>query len=678
MGVTSQADRLISVTTPLGPDVLLLHGFTGSERLSAPFVYHLDLLADEDEAGKVDPMNLIGKPMTVKLQLEDGKPRHFNGIVRRFSQGDPDFRFHTYRAEVVPKLWLLTLKTNTRIFQQMTIPDILKKVLTGVDVDYQLTGKYEAWDYCAQYRETDFNFVSRLMEEEGIFYFFKHTDGQHKMVIADSNQAFADNPHQSEIRYAPAVGHGRDDEDAITNWEGSKQMRSGKNTLWDHCFELPGKNLEATTPTMHAVGGNDKLEVYDYPGGYSKRFDGITSGGGEQAGSLQKIFSENKAISKIRMQEEESTHEQYYASSMVRGLMPGSKFSLSGHQSQDGSYVLTSVEHVAAQSPDYVSNKLLHNPYSNSFTCIKSGSVYRPPRAARKPFVQGLQTAVVTGPAGQEIFTDKYGRVKVQFPWDREGKNDENSSCWLRVSQPWAGKQWGAVFLPRIGHEVVVAYLEGDPDQPIIIGSVYNADNMPPYALPANMTQSGVKTRSTLGGSPDNFNELRFEDKKGDEHIYFHAEKNFDRHVENDDREYIGHDQLNTIQNHRTEFVKDGNETIVIEAGNRSITVGKGNQTTEIKQGNREATIGMGNDTLSIKMGNQTTKLDLGKSETEAMQSIELKVGQSSVKLDQMGVTIKGMMIKIEGQIMVDIKGLILKEAGTALVQIQGGITLIN
>jgi type VI secretion system secreted protein VgrG len=293
-------------------------------------------------------------------------------------------------------------------------------------------------------------------------------------------------------------------------------------------------------------------------------------------------------------------------------------------------------------------------------TCIPYGSKFRPARVTPEPTVQGPQTAIVVGPKGEEIFTDKFGRVKVQFHWDRLGKKDDNSSCWVRVAQPWAGKNWGAIFIPRIGQEVVVDFLEGDPDQPIIIGSVYNALQMPPYDLPANKTQSGLKTRSTKNSGSANFNELRFEDKRESEDIYFHAEKDFHRVVEHDDDLQVGNDQTIVIQNNRTENVKKGDETITIE------------------KGNRETTIKVGNETLTISTGNQTTKISLGKSETEAMQSIELKVGPSSIKLDPTGVTIKGMKIMIEGQVQVDVKGVITNINGSAMVNIKGGITMIN
>jgi type VI secretion system secreted protein VgrG len=352
-----------------------------------------------------------------------------------------------------------------------------------------------------------------------------------------------------------------------------------------------------------------------------------------------------------------------------------------------------------------------------------------------KPVVHGTQPAIVVGNPGDEIFTDKYGRVRVQFYWDRDGQNNADSSCWVRVGTPWAGQQWGMIHIPRIGQEVIVAFYEGDPDQPIIVGSVYNFRTMPPYTLPDNKTQSGIKSRSSLQGSADNFNEICFEDKKGSEFIYIRAEKDQINTTENDETAWVGHDRWREVDNNdtlivgngqtddgsqkiqiykdRTETVKTGNETVTIEQGNRTVTVKQGNDKHEvsqgkrdvivmsddthevkqgnrsvlvdqgndshdIKMGNRDVKIEMGNDSLKISMGNQTTKLDLGQSSTEAMQAIELKVGQSSVKLDQMGVTIKGMMISVEGQIQTQVKGLMTQINGDAMLQAQGGITMIN
>ena len=664
--IFTQHKRVIKITTPLGPDVLLLAGFSGQEAISSLFQFHLDLLAENRRQINFD--ELLGKKVAIEVMLPDDKIRCFNGCLSSFSQGARDQRFTRYRAEMVPQFWFLTRNAQSRIFQHLTVPDILKKVLQGVDVAYELKGNYQPRDYCVQYRESDFNFASRLMEEEGIYYFFKHAADSHKMVLADTPQSHVD---LGKIPYEE-LGGGTRTEERMHRWEKIQDLRSGKVTLWDHCFELPGKHLEAEKPVIDSVsagtvthklkvGGNDKFEIYDYPGGYAQRFDGVDAGGGDSAGDLQKIFEDNKRTVGIRMQQETVPALVINGASNCRHLVSGYKFTLANHFNANGAYVLTSISHVAQQGVGVGGNAADGDShYSNVFTCIPFALPFRPLCSTPEPFVHGSHTATVVGPAGEEIFTDKYSRVKVQFHWDRQGKNDADSSCWVRVGTPWAGKQWGMIHIPRIGQEVIVDFLEGDPDQPIIVGSVYNAEQMPPYKLPDNKTQSGIKSRSSLHGGADDFNELRLEDKKGSEDIYFHAQKDFHRMVENDDDLKVGHDQTIEIKHDRTETVKEGNEKVTIAQGNRNVE------------------ISMGNDTLKIKMGNQQTNIDLGKSETEAMQSIELKVGQSSVKLDQMGVTIKGMMITIEGQIQVQVKGMMTQIQGTAMLQEQGGIIMIN
>ncbi|HWB07619.1 MAG TPA: type VI secretion system tip protein TssI/VgrG [Pirellulales bacterium] len=689
----SQTNRPISVTTPLGKDKLLLVGFSGSEAISRPFSFQLELKADNKNQQDIAFDKLLGQKITVQLTQADNKPRYFSGICSRFSQGEKGTIFTAYRLEIVPQFWLLTHVSQSRTFQQLSVPDILKQVLTGLDVTYELQGTFEKRDYCVQYRETDFNFASRLMEEEGIYYFFKHSADGHKMVLANTPQSHSDMPGPSKVVFETVESGHPHDEDRIYVWEKSQELRAGKCTLWDHCFELPHQHLDAQKPVQESlqvgkvthklkVGGNDKLELFDYPGEYAQRFDGINPSGGEQSSEVQKIFKDNTRTVEIRMQEEALSSLVINGASGCRQWTSGFKFTLDRHFDGDGQYVVTSVQH-SAQQGSYRSDETSFH-YQNTFTCIPAALPFRPPRVTPKPFVQGTQTAVVVGTSGQEIFTDKYGRVKVQFHWDRQGKSDANSSCWVRVGSIWAGKGWGAVHVPRIGQEVIVAFEEGDPDRPIIIGSVYNADMMPPYTLPDNMTQSGIKSRSTLQGGPDNFNELRFEDKKGSEQVYFHAEKNFDRVVENNDTLKVGSDKADDgsqtieIWKDRTETVKQGNELVTIEQGNRTVNVNTGNDSHNIKTGNRSVVINMGNDSLAIKMGNQTTKLDLGASSTEAMQSITLKVGQNSITIDQMGVTIKGMMVTVEGQIQTAIKGVMTQVQGSAMTQIQGGITMIG
>lgn len=717
MSTYTQKNRPLTVTTPLGKDVLLLTELSGGEALSQ--LFHFKLTAIVKNGTDVAFDKLLGQNITASVELPGGpgKLRHFSGICSRAVEGVREVEFTTYYLEVVPQAWLLTRKAQSRIFQHKSVPDILKKVFEGFDVTYELQGSFKPRDYCVQYRETDFNFATRLMEEEGIYYFFKHSAGSHKMVLANSPQSHSEIPEKSKVTYETLAAGELRDEDRVFHWEKAQELRAAKYVVWDHSFELPHQHLDAESTIIDSVaagkvnhklklGANGKLELYDYPGEYAQRFDGVDSGGGDRPADLQNIFQDNKRVAEIRMQEEAVPSLVINGSGGCRNFTAGHKFTLEKHFNADGQYVLASVQHSASFHGDYRSDGGESFVYRNSFSCFPVALPYRPPRNTPKPIVYGTQTAVVVGQPGDEIFTDKYGRIKVQFHWDREGKKDGNSSCWVRVGTTWAGKQWGAIHIPRVGQEVVVAFQEGDPDQPLVIGSVYNAEQMPPYKLPDNKTQSGMKSRSTLKGTPENFNELRFEDKKGEEEVYFHAEKDFNRVVENNDTLKVGFekkgkgDQSIEIHNNqktiignsksddgsqtievwkdRTETVKTGNEKVTIEKGNRSIFVDTGNDEHQIKKGNRSVKIDMGNDSLLIKMGNQTTKLDLGKSETEAMQSIELKVGQSSIKIDQTGVTIKGMMVKVEGTIQTDIKGLMTNVNGSAMCAVKGGLTMIN
>jgi type VI secretion system secreted protein VgrG len=601
----------MTVSTPLGKDTLLLVGFSGHEGISQLYSFQLDLIAENKTDVAFD--KLLGQKVTVTQVLPKGKKRYFNGLCSRFMQGARDDKFTAYQMEIVPQFWLLTRRVQSRIFQHISVVDILKKVLTGLDVTYEINGSFAPRDFCVQYRESDFNFASRLMEEEGIYYFFKHADGSHKMVLANTPGSHPDMPEGSKFIFERHLG-GTRTEERIDQWQKVQELRSGKYTLWDHCFELPHKHLEADKTIQESVaagkvnhklkvGGNDKLEIYDYPGAYAQRFDGIDKGGGEKPADVQKIFEDNKRTVGIRMQEETVPGLVIQGGSNCRNLVSGHKFTLERHFNADGPYVVTSIQHSGRMNANYRSGAADAFEYRNTFTCIPAALPYRPLRTTRKPVVDGTQTAVVVGPAGEEIFTDKYSRVKVQFHWDREGKNNADSSCWVRVSTLWAGKQWGVIHIPRIGQEVIVDFLEGDPDQPIIMGSVYNADQMPPYGLPGSKTQSGIKSRSSLQGSPVNYNEIRFEDKKGSELVTVHAEKDQSIEVEHDEAHWVGHDRKKTIDHDETTHVKhdrtetvDNNETITVH-GQRKETVDK-NETITIHQ-NRTETVDQ-NETISV------------------------------------------------------------------------------
>jgi len=477
------------LTAQIGAETFLLSTFTGEEALSQLFSYKLELFAENDRDIPLDA--LVGRSASVNVALADGSVRYFNGIAKRISQGARGKTYTSYRAEVVPSQWLLTRTQRSRIFQEKGVPDILRQVLGSANVEFRLAAPYEPRNYCVQYRETDFNFASRLMEEEGIFYFFKHSQAGHTLVVGDDASAYADVPGSHDIPFDPS-GASRDTAPVIFAWEKVQELRSGKVTLRDHNFQLPDENLEGSAliresvrvgQVTHAlrVAGNDGLEIYDYPGGYAKRFDGIDGGGGSQPGEIQKLFAAAQRAAVIRMDEEALPSITINGSSNTRQLGSGERFGLVGHPNGDGPYVLTSVRHGARVSDPQGGPKAFH--YENDFTCIPEALAFRPSRSTPKPIVHGSQTAVVVGPAGEEIFTDKYGRVKVQFFWDRDGKKDEHSSCWIRLSEQYSGNG-GITWVPRIGQEVIVDFLEGDPDQPLVTGSVFNPQHMPPLPWP--------------------------------------------------------------------------------------------------------------------------------------------------------------------------------------------------
>ncbi|MCY7344958.1 MAG: type VI secretion system tip protein VgrG, partial [Pyrinomonadaceae bacterium] len=531
---TTQQNRLLSISTPLGEDFLLINRLTATEEISSLFEYEVELLHEEEkpgfEATPIDAKKLLGQAVAIEINQRDGTQRLLGGMITRFSQGHRDIRFSYYYATIVPYVWLLTQISQSRMFQHLSVPDILKKVFTGFEVSYELQGSYKPRNYCVQYRETDFDFASRLMEEEGIYYFFQHTDGKNKMIVADTPQSHPDCPAKSDIPFALKV---TDEEDFITSikkWQNDHQLQTGKVSFWDFNFQAPSKKLDATQPTIFKVADNEKLEVYDFPAGYARKYDDIDRGGGERS-DVQNVFDDKTKRAEIVMQSLDSQYRIISGNSDCSSLTSCYRFKFFNHPTaeQNGQYVVTSVTHEAEQNPTYTTDDDVERPYNNSFTCIAHGKgapPFRPVQKVRKPTVQGSQTAIVVGPAGEEIFTDKYGRVKIQLHWDREGQDNSDSSCWVRVAQAWAGNGWGMMFIPRIGMEVIVHFLEGDPDQPIITGCVYNPSTMPPYTLPDEKTKMTIKSNSSKGGG--GFNEFRFEDKKGSEQIFTHGEKDQD------------------------------------------------------------------------------------------------------------------------------------------------------
>ncbi|HLJ86718.1 MAG TPA: type VI secretion system tip protein TssI/VgrG [Candidatus Angelobacter sp.] len=646
--------RLLEVTTPLGANALLIEGLTGNEAVSDTFEFRLDLLAEA--AKPINIKDLLGKAVSVSLVADVNETkRYFHGIVSRISQGAKEERFIHYEAVVVPWLWLLGLKSESRIFQDKTVVDIIKAVfdeLKGAfpDVNYRdaTTGNHLALDYCVQYRESNFNFVSRLMEQEGIFYFFEHSQDKHTLVFADSNSAIVDCQGKSQVMYADG-GIG-EREGIITKWQRQIEMRSGKYSMRDHHFQLPDDKLEVSEPAKESFPGSSSLEFYDYPGEYGLRFKNPDQ-------RLGQVADEGRKMVRIRMEEDEILGQVVQASSTRRNLANMHKFSLTKHFSDNGAYIITELKHKMDQLPSYFSGKPAPEiPYSNTFKCVSAKATIRPRRTTPKPLVGGPQTATVAVKAGEESWLDKFGRVRVQFHWERKGKNNETSACWVRVAQPWAGGSWGAHFWPRVGQEVVVEFLEGDPDRPIVTGSVYNKANMPPYTLPDNYTRSGIISRSSKGGATANFNELRFEDKKGQEQIFLNAEKDMDHRVEHDHREWVGNNQhlvvkaaqIQLIEGDKHEHIKaahvekiEGNASRDLTGDHKESVGGK----ISLKVGGAQHhTVG---SVYTLKAGDEVHLSAGTKIIIEGGSQVSIKGAGGFVDIGPAGVTIQGTMVKI-------------------------------
>ncbi len=615
-----QTHRLIAVTTPLGEDELVIRRMSGTERMSRLFEYELELYSKDIDIKYED---LLGGSATVRVELESGETRYFNGHISRFSLVGQEGLHYTYQAILKPWLWFLTRTADCRIFQEMKVPDIIKQVCRDhglTDFKDELTGSYRTWEYCVQYRETDFNFISRLMEQEGIYYFFIHENGKHELVLADGLSSHKPTADYESVPYFPPENAGRRKRDHIDSWSISKQVQPGAYALNDFDFKAPKKGLisAANDEKKHEAAS---FEVYDYPGEYSENSDGDT-------------------YARARIDELHAQYEIVSGGGDVRGLSTGALFSLTDYprDDQNREYLLLSANYDISSDALEGGNGADEEIFRCSFSAIDSKQQYRSPRSTPKPIVQGLQTAIVVGASGEEIHTDKYGRIKVHFHWDRYGKADDTDSCWIRVAQMWAGKKWGSMYIPRVGQEVIVDFIEGDPDRPIVTGRVYNGDCMPPYDLPANKTMSTTKTNSSKGGQ--GFNEIRFEDKKGKEQIFMHAEKDKDTRIKNTEQKWVGNKKHLIIEKDEFEHIKEDKHLTVDGDQNEKV---KGTVSRDIAMDLQEkvgknAALDAGME-VHIKAGMKVV--------IEASAQISLKVGGNFIDINPGGVFIKGTMVMI-------------------------------
>lgn len=678
----TQANRPASFKTELADDAVVLCGFRGEEHLSRPFTIYAEL-SSKDPA--IDMGALIGKPAGIRLNLGSKGTRFFHGYISKMTQLPGDDSGARYEVVMVPWLWLLTRTSDCRIFQEMSAIDIIEEVFrTAGFTDYRnkLSGTPAKREYCVQYRETTFNFVSRLMEEEGITYYFVHEEDRHYLVLADSPSSHAPVTNFEKVEWHP-TSRGDHRLDTLREWFTECQLQPGKYAHRSYNFKKPRVDLEASAEFPDTMGGKD-LEIFDYPGAFE------SMDAGEKAAS-------------VRVEEMGAAQDLVRGAGNVMGLGAGCTFELAGHPRTDQNveYLVTGISYRFEQSQYTTGAADGAPPFQCELTAIPADRQFRPQRVTTKPLIKGPQTAFVSGKSGEEIWVDKYGRIKVLFHWDRYGKPDEKSSCWIRVSSAIAGKKWGGVALPRVGQEVVVEFLEGDPDQPLVTGSVYNETALPPYPLPDQKTITTFKSNSSKGGG--GFNEIRFQDKKGEEQLFVHAEKNQDIRVKNDCFEWIGasrhlivkKDQLEKVENNRDETIGGEHKTKIGKDRHLKV-VGK-----EAKEVGGSHSFTVKGDVIEVFKANHSEQvtsdyfLKADNIVIEGQSSITIKVGGSSIAIGPDGIAIKSSaIIKIEAGATMDLKAnapLTMQSSamaelkspmttvkGDGMLTLKGGLVMIN
>jgi len=633
---TPPAHRPVTVSTPAVEEGLLVSRMNGTEQLSRLFQMDLDLLL---EGGQIALEDVLGQPMTVHLQLPDDETRHISGIVSRFCYTGNSGRYALYQATLRPWLWFLTRSADCRIFQDKTVPDIIMQVFRDhgfSDFEDALTGTYRTWDYCAQYRESAFNFVSRLMEHEGIYYYFRHEEDRHHLVLADSCAAHQSRPGYEQVPFRPfEEGRGRE-RGTVFRWSIAREVQPGGYALKDFDFERPRADLSVRS-SASAGGPHPEFEIYDYPGEYSQSDDG-------------------DHYARTRMEELQTQVLQTQGTTDAPGLGAGTLFELIDHprENQNCEYLIISASFDVQSAPYESGQEGGEEPeYTCSFTVVESRESYRPPRITPKPVVPGPQTAIVVGKSGEEIWTDEIGRVKVQFHWDREGAMDESSSCWIRVSQPWAGRGFGTVAVPRVGQEVIVEFLEGDPDRPIITGRVHNPVQKPPFPLPSRAMVSGTRSSSLEGDG--GYNEISLDDTGGEEMITVHARRDMETTVEHDQKAWIHEDRhmvvkrdhCNTVERDRHASVQRDELREISRDYNRKVG---GKEAVEVSD---SRSITVQGDVIEVFNANHSEQvtgdcyIKARNTVIEATGGLTIKAGGSFITVNASGVAISGPLVMV-------------------------------
>lgn len=641
-GGAADGGRLLSLTTTLAAGTLDPIGFHAEEALGEPFTLAIEAVSDRQT---IDPDTMLFKPVCLAV-TQAGVVRYFHGLVRSFAaSGMPVRGRWAYTLQVVPRLWFLSQTADCRIFQNQSVADILTTLCGKVSqaLTLRIFGTRTPREYVTQYNETDYDFLRRLMEAEGYHFHFEHAADEHTLVVSDGNNGFPASP-------VPAfdVVHEGGGTDVFSHWQSSLATAHGKVSLQDYDPVKPTARPAGQQATTLGAAGAALREVFGWP-------------------ALAMVAADVTARARIMIEASEVAAELREGVGENHTLSAGSRFTLA-KDPFDGSaskeYVVRRVSH--AGHDDTTVNSAAVPSYGNRVAAFPSATPWREPIRTPRPVMAGVYGAIVLGASGEEIHADNLGRIKVQLFFDHRADTVSDKAVWARVMQPWAGNTWGWQHLPRVGTEVAVSFMDGDPDRPVVMGGLYNAAMMPVFPIPGEQTKSGLRTRSTRSGSTATCSELSFDDTKGSEMVLLHAEKDMTREVENDDKTTIDHDQTLLVKNDRTHTV---NQKETTEVGD--------SQTNTIKNG-RTTTIDAGGDALTVKMGDLTIDVKMGAVSITAMREIKLVVGSNSVVVDQKGVTVKGTMVSVEGSVKTDVKGLMTSVNGDAMLTLKGGITMIN
>jgi type VI secretion system secreted protein VgrG len=672
----SATATLLSLTSPAGDGALIPTRLVASERISALFRFEIDATGG---ITPIDPVSMLNKPASLALNHGGTTTRYFSGIVGEFGQTGPAGTLDIpYRLVLVPQLVETDLAADCRMFFNKSASDILK-ILFGeagvTDVAFRLLSEASVRPAVAQYNETTLHFATRLMEEEGWFYFFVHSAGGHTLVVTDSNAGFD--------TVAVTLQHGGIDlADILADWRTPTALGPGQVSLADYDPNAPSKKLSGQKATVLKHAGTSSREMFHWP-------------------ALTDNTSVIGDLAKRRMEAEEAQVALVHGAGASGLLFAGGKFNYQAPGGATVAYVVREILHEA--SDDRRRSGTGSESYANRFSAFPNAVPWRERMATARPRMEGVHTGIVLAPSGDEIHTDSQGRIKVRFFWDWRADATADSAPFIRVVQPWAGNGWGGQFIPRVNTEVAVAFIDADPDRPVVMGGLYNATSTPIFSAD-DKTKLGFRSRSSLNGGADAFNEFSFDDKMGSEMVLLHAQKDFTTEVENDETITVGKDRSDTVKGKetvtvtgdRSHTVSQGDELLTVSQGNRALVVSMGNDATTVKQGNQTVEIDLGNQTTTLKtgdhslslstgnsaveakLGNISIKADVGSITIEALQGVTLKCGANSVALSPEGVTIKGMMVSVEGQMMTTVKGLMVETQGEAMLTLKGAITMIN